>query len=508
MTVRGVARVGAVEGTYRTRTYGNWRRPKSPGLLGLGSFGTLLLVTGLIVSVIVVMAAGILAALVWLALLGVVVLLVQARDAHGRNVVQRVGARLGWWSTRIAGAHIYRSGPLGRTRYGTFQLPGIAAATTLTEHRDSYGRPFALLWVPATSSYTVVLGSDPDGAALVDPDQVDLWVADWGHWLRQLGEEPGLTGASVTIETAPDPGLRLRREVTRALDPDANPFSAAVLHDILDIYPAGSSVVRAYLALTFTGKAGGKRRPADEMARDLAARLPGLTGGLQSTGAGVAGPLSAAQLCELVAVAYDPAAAAGIEELHARGEEPDLRWPDVGPVGAEASWDAYRHDSGTSRTWAMSQAPRGLVTSSVLTRLLEPHPAVARKRVTVIYSPIDAARAAALVEADVRAAEFTATNRHRAHARDSHALRAATATAMEEAAGAGLVDFAVLVTATVTDPACLPDATSAINNLAGTARLRLRVMTGSQDSGFAAALPLGLSLAGYSTIPSLLREKL
>ena len=42
------------------RTYGNWRRPTSPGILGLGSIGTAVLMLGLIVVVIVVMivAAG------------------------------------------------------------------------------------------------------------------------------------------------------------------------------------------------------------------------------------------------------------------------------------------------------------------------------------------------------------------------------------------------------------------------------------------------------------------
>ena len=43
------------------------------------------------------------------------------------------------------------------------------------------------------------------------------------------------------------------------------------------------------------------------MARELAARLPGLTASLQATGAGAAHPLSAQELCETIRVAYDPA---------------------------------------------------------------------------------------------------------------------------------------------------------------------------------------------------------
>ena len=93
-------------------------------------------------------------------------------------------------------------------------------------------------------------------------------------------------------------------------------------------------------------------------------------------------------------------------------------------------------------------------------------------------------------------------------ARDSLAVRAASATAQEEASGAGLVQFGMLVTATVMDLSKQADARAAIDNLAATARLRLRPVYGSQDSAFAAALPLGLVLPKHIKVPAELREKL
>ena len=497
----------------RARTYGNWRRPTSPGLLGLGTAGTGALVIGMLMTVVLIMTVGLLEAFVFAGLLGLVVLALTVRDVHNRNIFQRVGARFGWWSTRSAGSHLYRSGPLGRTAWGTYQLPGIVAATRLTQHHDGYDRPFAMLYTPKTVSYSIVIGAEPDGAALVDEQQIDTWVADWGHWLRNLGDEPGIEGAAVTIETAPDTGLRLRREVESSIDPDANDYSKALLREVVDRYPAGSSVVKAFITLTFSGKAGGsmnggKRRDPEDMARELAARLPGLTADLQATGAGAASLLDAEELCEAIRIAYDPAAAILIDEAHAAGDPIELSWADVGPSAAETTWGGYRHDSGWSRTWAMTSAPRGLVQAGVLARLLAPHRDIARKRVTLLYQPIDPGRAAALVESDQRAAEFQATNRRRAAARDSLAVRAAAATASEEASGAGLVNFGMLVTATVLDPEKAKDAAAAIDNLAATARVRLRPVYGSQDSAFAAALPLGLNLARHVTVPDLLREKL
>lgn len=492
------------------RTYGNWRKPTSAGILGLGSVGTVILLGGLMLIVIVVMTAGLLEGVIAFAVLAVVMLMVVVKDAHGKSTLSRGSARVGWWAARSSGSNIYRSGPLGRALWGTYQLPGLAAATRLYEYTDSYGRPFALLYTPATGSYSVVIGTEPDGAALVDQEQIDAWVADWGHWLSNLGDTPGIEAASVTIETAPDSGTRLRREVLTNLDDDAPEFAREMLHQVIATYPSGSSTVKAYVTLTWSAahRAGGKKRKHEEMGHELAARLPGLTGSLQATGAGAANPLSAQSLCEAIRIAYDPAAAVLIDEAHAEGETPELTWPDVGPSAAEASWSGYRHDSAFSCTWAMTGAPRGNVQSGVLRELLAPHQEIARKRVSILYRPLESGRAAAIVEADLRAAEFRLTSTKKPAARDSLAVRAAAATATEEASGAGLVQFGMLITATVTDPAKYDDAKAAIDSLAAGARLRVRPVYGSQDSAFAAALPLGLVLPKHLKVPAELREKL
>jgi len=52
------------------------------------------------------------------------------------------------------------------------------------------------------------------------------------------------------------------------------------------------------------------------------------------------------------------------------------------------------------------------------------------------------------------------------------------------------------------------DARAAIDSLSATARLRLRPVYGSQDSAFAAALPLGLVLSKHIKVPAELRDKL
>lgn len=492
------------------RTYGNWTRPKSPGLLGLGAIGTSVLFVGAGITIVVSIIGGLLAGFVVAVFTLGFLLLIALRDKHGQSTFARTATRIGWANTRARRKNIYRSGPLGRADWGTTQLPGLAAGSRLVEYKDSYNRPFAMIQVPSTGDFTIVIGSEPDGSSLVDREQVDIWVAEWGMWLANVADEPGLEAVSVTIETAPDTGLRLQRMVNNSIVDDAPEFAQQLLDDIVGAYPSGAAVVRAYIALTFNAaaRAGGKKRTADEMGRELASRVPGLTQGLSSTGAGAVHPLSAQELCEVIRVAYDPAAAVLIDEANAAGEPPELSWPEVGPTAHQAGWDSYRHDSAVSITWMMSTAPRGNVPSTILARLLAPHRDIARKRVTLLYRPIDAARAAAIVEADVRAASFNLSASDRPSARNVANTRAAFATAAEEAAGAGLVNFGMLITATVTDQRREPDARAAIDNLSATARLRVRLVHGSQDSAFAAALPLGLVLPKHLQIPAEVRGQL
>jgi len=494
----------------RPPTYGNWRRPQTAGLGGLGSLGTAALLFGLIAVIITMMLAGLVAALGVLVAVASFLALLLLHDRHGRSGLQRLSTRIGWWRARKAGANLYRSGPLGHTPWGVFQLPGLAAASRLSEWADSYGRPFALLHVPRTSHYTVVLAAEPDGASLVDPDQIDSWVSHWGGWLAGLGAEPGLVAVSVTVETAPDSGTRLRREVELHADPDAPAAALAMLREVVEVYPAGSATTKAWVALTFAAatRTGGRRREPQEMARELASRLPGLSRGLHATGAGAARPVSAQELCEVVRVAYDPPAARLIDAARATGQVPELSWNDVGPTAAQAGYDHYRHDAAWSVSWAMSSAPRGEVYSSVLSQLLSPHSDVDRKRVTLLYRPMDAARAAHIVEQDKRNADFRATASTRPTARVLLEQRSATSAAAEEARGAGLVNFGLVVTATVLGADRLPDARAAIDSLSATARIRLRTVYGSQDSAFAAGLPLGLVLPDHLRVPAELREAL
>jgi hypothetical protein len=241
------------------------------------------------------------------------------------------------------------------------------------------------------------------------------------------------------------------------------------------------------------------------MTREISTRLPGLTAGLSMAGAGAARPMTSAEIAEAIRIAYDPASHQLLDAARSGGEPLTQSWDQIGPAAAQEAWDHYRHDSGISVTWGMSEAPRGEVLSPVLTDLLTPHRDITRKRVSLLYRPYDPAGAARLVERDRKDARFRLGGANAA-ARDTVAVAAADQSAREEAKGAGLVRFAMLVTATVPQPEGLPTAAAAIDTLAPSARVRLRRMYGAQAAGFAAALPLGLVLPDHLQIPTFVRE--
>ncbi len=488
-------------------TYGNWRRPRRAGLGPLGLVGTFVIFGGLVATLLASLISLYAAIIVFVpVVLFLIPLTIRTQD--GRNVYQLFALRVGWWRRKAAGAHLYVSGPLSARPGGRFRPPGLLNKVTATEGRDAYDRPFGILHHPQRDLYTIVLGCDPDGGSLIDPDQVDVWVALWGEWLARLSHEPGLKGATVIVETAPDPGTRLAHEVLPRIHPDAPAAARAVMEEVVDNYPSASSEMHTYVTLTYGNPAGQRRRKEDVMT-ELAIRIPGLLSGLVAAGGGAAYPLSAERIAEVVRVAYDPAVAADVLNARAQHGGTGLEWDDAGPAAAVETVNAYQHDSGVSRTWMLTLAPRGTVRSSVLRGMLEAAPGTRRKRVALVYRAIDPATSARIVEADRRSAQFMATSgKGMVQARAASEVRAAEQTAAEEASGAGLVEFSLMLTVTVDTLEDLADASVTVRNLTAASRVLMRPADRMQAAAFSCTLPAGILPWEQTLVPHELQEAL
>jgi hypothetical protein len=266
--------------------------------------------------------------------------------------------------------------------------------------------------------------------------------------------------------------------------------------------------MNTYICLTYGMPPGAKRKSEDVIA-DLSIRLPGLLSGLMSAGGGPAVALSAEHIAEVVRVAYDPAMAGDVLEARAEHGGSGLAWEDAGPTAAVEKVQSYQHDSGVSRTWMLTLAPRGTVRSGVLRGLMQATSGTRRKRVALLYRPIDPATSARIVESDRRAAQFMATSqRGLVQARAATEVRAAEQTAVEEATGAGLVEFSMMVTVTVDTEADLDDANAAVRNMTASARLVMRPADRMQAAAFSCTLPVGILPWEHTLVPRELKEAL
>lgn len=491
------------------RWYGNLRRPNRPGIVGFGAVATLAGLFGVLVTIIVVAFAGLGPGLVALTatFLGVLPSRRSARD--GRSWYERAWKRAANTLNRSAKRDVLLAGPAGFSPDGRCRLPGLLAATELQTAHDAYGQPFAVLFTPATKHYTVSFECAATGQDQVDQDEIDRQVAYWGAFMAQMGEWTDVDGAQVVVETAPDTGLRLRSAVRERHSDDAPPFAVAVIEDLLEAYPIGSAQITTRVTLTFTAAPrAGQTKPAtrEEMHARIGYLLPSILGNLAVAGAGQSvRVITGDELTDAVRVAFDPSVASDVEQARRDGGT-GLTWDEAGPVRLRPYDDCLQHDRAWSRTWQMLTPPSGAFQSDVLARLLAPHPEVARKRVAMLFRPQDAATAAAIVENDVNAATFTASQRRQASARGTADVLAARKAAQEEASGAGLVRFGLVITATCTDRDDLPRAEAAIRQLTGPARLKTRLALGNQEVAFTAGLPCGLVLPHHMRVPAPVKD--
>lgn len=254
-------------------TYGNWTRPQIKGIAGVSLAATALLALGAVAMIIAAMTQGFGGAVVvFFATAALMAPLLVKTPATGMTLYEKVFVRTVKARMARTGSAVLLQGPSGMTRDAQARLPGLLAASELIEATDAYGTPFGIIHVPSTDHYSVVIEGASTGMDLVDGDRIDRQVAVWGQWLAMLGQEQtDIAGAQVSIETAPDPGVRLRHmiDARRATHGPSAAFADQVMAEITDVYPAGQAQMTTRISMTFRSRTtpGGPKRPHDEMVR-------------------------------------------------------------------------------------------------------------------------------------------------------------------------------------------------------------------------------------------------
>ncbi|WP_280184404.1 MULTISPECIES: SCO6880 family protein [Nocardia] len=414
-----------------------------------------------------------------------------------------------WRRQKRSGRNVLRAGPLSHAPGGRTRLPGIAAGTEMWWGTDKYGRRFGMIRMHSTSQYTAVLRCSPRGLAGMEQDMINLMVAEWGAFLAKIAE-PGDVAAMVTVlETMPETGARLHTEMTRIESADA-PANA---REWLRQAGAGQAADRTgyqlhtRIAITWNARTEAKRKDPMVMVGELAGRLPELCEHLSRCQV-IAEPMSDHEITATVRRCYDPRPETemAVEKLlrHrgavALGDVID--WTDAGPLAAdEVDKQTYSHDSAYSRTWVMVDPPRGFFDETVLRPLIAGRADVPRKRVTLIHRPLSPADAAESVDADMLSAvgEVTST-RGLTTARANLKVAATNQAREEQARGAGVTDYDLVITVSAATRDELDSYGDIARDMATGAHMRIRPAFRQQAAAFQAGLGIGVLLPEHATV--------
>ncbi|MFD3510090.1 SCO6880 family protein [Nocardia sp. NPDC058666] len=480
-----------------TRMYGRWERPRSAGFFGL-TWGVSLLGLGLIIAVMVsFMLTRSLEIAGAILLAAAVVFVPLAVTRSGRTGWELLLLRVQFARARSRGELTYRSGRFSRLP-GLAKLPGLLADSRLTEFETAGGKRFAMLHIRRTDHSTVIVRVIPRGKELVDQAQIDSWVDGFGQFLASQSRGGEVIAVTAVLDNTVETRLKQTREVTRLIRDKAPDFAKAVMREAAA--DSGGVGVRIEARIAITYRAIGKgRRDQAEQAREIGQRLQSVLSQLARAGL-PATPLQAWEVLGLVRSRYDLASQRDVEAAGAQIVE-SQSWDSVGPLAHQDRWDHLVHDGARSITWEMDGAPRGAVMETVLEDLLRPRSDVPRKRVAIIYRLHSAGEATSLVDSDFRdavAAEQTERGISSASAR----IRVGNTQAAreEQARGAGLTRFGVLVTVTDHLDGDLPGIEASVKGMAAASRLTVRRCYGSQAAGFAASLGIGLILPEHASI--------
>jgi hypothetical protein len=482
--------------------------PRSNGAGPLSFSGTVVALIGSIATVIISAVAGLLPALTFGVGVAIYLALVTVPDRHGYSTLDRIGRRFGYSRAHHKGSTTLLPGAL--SRLGAYQAPGTAAASELTEQQDGQGNIYGLLSYRTTGHHVVSFRANPFGLALTDHGASGERVARFQDWLGGLSHKQGLEQAAITIEFSADSLPVLQREIGQNVKDGASDVSKLLFEQMLAKYPTNGIRSQASISLTYATPSSASRTerksdPAAVMARRLATQLPTMLTELPATGAGPVRLMTPEDVIEDVRCAFNPDDRRLYQQLRARGEQPPvMQWTSVGPTGAVANRTSYWHSGYSTVSWEKTGFTSDQVSVQCLAPLMDLPEGIDVLRITLLYEPISPAVSGLIAEHDHREAHGRLIGQKKPTAKARRDVVHADNTRTAEASGAGLLNFAIIVSASVKDPLpetpdAAPDRRSAIEvaeaaiDYAGpSARLRLRRFDCSQDQAMVQGIgPLG-----------------
>lgn len=500
------------------RLYGNINNPRKEGVLGLSALATAI-GTVVAIAIFLTMPLGI-----WvqtaIVILGIAAMIaVSLNGRNGRKKFEEILAKRHFNRAEKEGHTTYVAGPVSQLPTGDFPPVGILARTELVDFLPAGAQvEKAMIWNPSNRTGTIIFSVQSPGIGLLDQDNIDMMVDQWGIFQREAGVISSLVQVGATTQATKDPGNRLPEAVriTRSQShvDDVPSFAREAVDEIVDDLNRAVPKIDQWVTATFSAKAnreaGTGVRSKEELAEDIATLIPGMMGQLRASSGGTVSLLDAQDIVDQVHTAYNPAVAAAVESARLSGEGTGLTWGEVGPTNAKLTPGWWEHSGFFSKSWQMYQPPASNFQETGLTSLLSPNDIFEQKRVTILYRPMSPARSQKVVQNQVANATFGQNQKgQRPSQIKKVAVEKAERAEREQAEGAAMVRFGLVVTGTVDTPEKFPRAEAILRDQAVAGiQLRLRDCENSDDAAFAFGLGIGAVPKDFARLSASLRENI
>ena len=445
----------------RMRMYGNITNPRKEGVLGLSALASII---GVVVAILVfvTMPLGI-----WVqsfvVIVGAATMIGISWDGrNGRKKFEEVLGRRHFKNAEDKGFTNYAAGPTSQLPGGDFPPVGILARTELVGTTPAGSRTEkAMIWNPSNRTGTVIFSVQSPGMGLLDQESIDLMVDQWGIFQREAGVSSSLVQVAATTQATRDPGnrlpdaVRVTREQSQVADIPA--FAREAMDEIVADLNQGVPKIDQWVAATFTARpnreAGTEPRSREDLAEDISTLLPGMLAQLKVACGGTVSVLGMDDVVDQVHTAYNPAVAPAVETARLAGEGTGLTWGEVGPTNAKLTPGWWEHAGYFSKSWQMYQPPAANFRETGLAGLLSAHGVFEQKRVTLLFRPMSPGGSQKAVQDQVMNAQFGNSQKGKKPSQIKKvALEKAEYSEREQAEGAAMVRFGLVVTATVDDP--------------------------------------------------------
>ncbi len=486
------------------RTYGGWRRKRGLGLMGLGAVESG--VAFLSVSFFLFIAIRF--TFLWIpSLVIMLIVLASMLRIDGQPLWTilhsefRMLVSVAQDGGKFVSGYFFASDPSAGSN-----LPGALAPTRTFEVTTDSGRRYGVVYNDATKAATVTWSVHPHTPHLADQEQVDSWVASWHQFLASLGYIDQMSSVAVTVVTATEPGAVVSENLAVNRDPHAPTFARVLLDELSRRETDGTTVSATYVSVTFDTRYGPAARERDPAKRveHIVGLVTAMNRDIRTSGLASASLLSVSQLAALTKGAFVPSLRKPLTAALSRGDTNALQWHISGPSRAESNRFYYRHDDAITTSWVLREAPRGHVTEEVLYNLMSP--GTFPKRVTFLWNPTPADKAARILENERTLSEARRLVKNQSKrdesAREQYDRQMTEMAAADEARGAGLGDFQILVSTTfevspeITDEQIdhlLDQASVEVESRAKQSKMLLRPALGFHDLVMFGTLPAGVN---------------